>query len=238
MKEFEGFVGAENGAYLMGDDVLLMLVFAMIACLSVVFRGNIQLFFRMKENFFTKEGKTLSHAIGVKRWLTYFFLHLQEIVLSSLLLFATLLHLGFFLPKTGADPKIFVLITFLLLVFFSFLKKRIIALLFWTFFTPEMYKAWKTLTRSIMNLWGILLYIPALSLLLTRDGTPFAITFFLLTFIFTRFYIFYKSIFIFHSKPMGLLSISSYLCALEILPIYFVCKGSMFLFKFIETIII
>ena len=237
MGEFEGFEGIKSSLFLWGNDTLLFLIFALLVCFAMVYNSNFILFHRMIDDILSFKGKKKGIDIGSKRWIVYKYCYYQMAAISSLLLLEGASYIGYFQPKSYANVHIFLLIIFIFILLFEAIKRGLNTILAWTFKLQEPFKLWRSSARNIMSIWGILLFFPAFIALLVQGGSPSAVTFFLLSYILARFLIFYKSIFIFHLKPLGYLFLCSYLCALEILPLYFMCKGTLFLYKIIETII-
>ena len=107
-------------------------------------------------------------------------------------------------------------------------------MLIFTFADAEFNKQWKLYYNSIIGVWGVTLYIPVVGQTFVGNCYYFAVYLFVFLYILCRFAIIYKSIRLFYTKKFDLFYLSLYLCAHEILPVFIMYKGFIYLCNFIE----
>lgn len=234
---FEGYVGIRLWDGQLVDDVIFSLLLSLLVAFAIIFRVNYQHFIKMlKDVVYLKERQNLfDETVGKSEPFFRHFMIFQALFLCSIALFA-IARSRDMISHLGEKEVLFaiVFIFFVLFLFFQF-KQFCNALLGVVFASPEKYRFWKKSYNAIMGSWGILLYIPVLWLLFVGSKTLAPVILFCIFYFLCRFVIIYKTIRIFHKNNAGLLYISLYLCAQEILPLVFLYEGMVFLYNFIET---
>ena len=114
------------------------------------------------------------------------------------------------------------------------LRRLVYHMLIFTFADAEFNKQWKLYYNSIIGVWGVTLYIPVVGQTFVGNCYYFAVYLFVFLYILCRFAIIYKSIRLFYTKKFDLFYLSLYLCAHEILPVFIMYKGFIYLCNFIE----
>ncbi|MDH6534406.1 DUF4271 domain-containing protein [Parabacteroides sp. 52] len=239
MHALEGYTGIPlNDGQLVKDIVLTILLFLFIA-FSLTFHFHVQLFMKMiKDVIHIKPRKSLfeipvnspkGNESGFRVFIT-----LQALLLCTISLFGLGMHHTRFASIYQWNPFIILGILFTLLSVFFLLKQGLYLIFSWVFGEKEQHKLWLSSYYAITGLWGICLYIPAIwiTFIDIKQGIP--VVLFYLLYILCRFVIFYKSLRIFHIKRDGFLFISLYLCGQEILPLFLLYKGIIYLYNFIE----
>ncbi len=235
---FEGYVGIRLWDGQLVEDVIFSLLLVLIMMFAFVFRANQRLFIKMlKDTVAVKERQSLFEETVSGNNEFYFraFMIFQMLFLCSIIFFSLGRIQGYI---TNLDEKVVLIAnTAIFIVIFLFYQfKRLVYYLLGNIFVDRnQYKLWKTNYNAVMGVWGIILYIPALWFVFVNGYITIpAILFFILYFL-CRFVIIYKSIRIFHSKSVGFLYLSLYLCGQEILPLVLLYKGIVYLYNFIET---
>lgn len=237
MNRFEGYVGIRLWDGQLVDDVIFSLLLFLFIAFSFVFRANFQLFVKMlKDAFLLKERQSLFDDV-IGKSLLFFrnFMTFQALFLSSIALIAAGRIYGFVNYVEWQAVLVAIGMVFCVLFLFYQLKQCGYYLLGCVFADPDKYKLWKTSYNAIMGIWGVSLYIPVLWLVFVGTHVTIPIAMFCIFYILCRFVIIYKTIRIFYKKNTGLLYISLYLCAQEILPLVFLYEGMVCLYYFIET---
>ena len=123
----------------------------------------------------------------------------------------------------------------ILIVFFmyKFLSYSIIGAIF---FKKETVHQWNDDFFSIISLNGILLFIPTLILFYVKSTLSICNYFIALYLIFNLFFIFYKIKSLFFQRNRYLLYFILYLCAQEIMPLYLLYRGIIYLIAEKDTI--
>lgn len=231
---FEGYVGIHLWSEQQIDDLLFGILLTSFMLFALFFRSNPALFFRLlKDAWAVKRRSSLFESPTRENPFFQTFLLLQPILLGSVILFTLLQRWGY--SHAGQIHEVTVelgLLCFALSLFFC-IQQIIYTTLGNLFADPERYHWWKTGYYAILSLWGVSLYLPAIWLVFV--GTSYQIPFllFVTLYILCRFAIIYKIIRIFYTRNKGLFYISLYLCAQEILPLFFLYKGIIYLYNFI-----
>jgi hypothetical protein len=155
---------------------------------------------------------------------------LQTVVLCSINLFS------FFLYQSDPSQEIviemfpFLTKTSLLILIFLLYKSLVYNLAGNIFFRKESIRQWNACFMSILCLSGFVLFLPTLFLFYIEKIFYFCCFFFLIYFIFIIILIFRKIYVLFFPRNILLLYFILYLCAQEIIPLYFLYKGLDYLF--------
>jgi hypothetical protein len=167
----------------------------------------------------------------VKNEMTFkLLLSLQTIILCALNLFAGYLYQFGFAQETAIEMFPFLLKAALLIFAFLLYKSLIYNLTGNIFFPKASVRQWNEYSMSILCLSGFILFLPTLLLFYIEKIFYFCCIFYLIYFIFVIIFIFCKIYVLFFYRKTRLLHFILYLCAQEIIPLYFLYKGLDYLF--------
>ena len=186
--------------------------------------------------FRNKDRHNMFYETITNETLNKFFLSLQAILLTSIILYCYAVHEGF-LQVTGLTQMLIfigkcsmVLIIFFVYKFFAYSAIGAI------FFRREIVQQWNDDYFSLISLNGVLLFFPTLILFYVETAYTFCLYFMILYFIFNLLFIFYKLYTLFFQKKQRLLYFILYLCTQEIIPLYLVYRGFVYLITQKDTI--
>ncbi|WP_234997948.1 DUF4271 domain-containing protein [Parabacteroides sp. Marseille-P3160] len=233
---FEGYIGIRLWDGQLISDVVFSLMFFLLFLFALLFRANRHYFAQMLGDLFSvKDRKSLFEDSVADDFQIRTFLVFQALFLCCIILFSGVYAYGkISIPSVKA---VCVLLLLLFCVFFAFyqFKQAMNYILGWVFADAEKYRLWKTHYNVIMGFWGIFLYLPALWIVFFGELIIVPVIMFLFFYISCRILLIYKTLRIFYIKNSGLLYLSLYLCAQEILPIVFLYEGLIYLYNIIET---
>lgn len=235
MGNFEGYVGIQlwEGQWI--DDLVLSLVFALFLLFAYVFHRDFRLFLKMGKDLHTIKARVslFEEPAGNDRVFQAFMVF-QALFLSSIILFETARAAGYIsLPGMKETALLFFLLFVIIFVFYE-LKQLLYMLIGYVFVSEEAYKLWKTGYNAVIGIWGVLLYIPTCMLIFSGISFQVSILLSLFLYILSRIVIIYKTIQIFSLKKDGLFYFSLYLCAQEIMPLFMLYSGIVYLYNIIE----
>lgn len=233
---FEGYVGIRLWDGQVMNDLLFTLILASLCLFALVYRFNHRAFLKMfKDIAATKERQSLFEKNVTTEAYFRSFMIFQTLSLCSLFAFSYFNRRGF-LTFELSDRNVLLSIggIFLVVLFFYLFKRFLYGLTGMVFSDSAKYKIWKNSYVAIMGVWGIFLYVPVIWSALWNLYPVVPIVLFVISYILCRFVIIYKTLRIFHSRNSGLLYISLYLCAQEILPLVFLYEGMVYLYNFIK----
>ena len=180
--------------------------------------------------FNNKDRHSLFLEAVANETLNKFFLSFQTILLISIICYCYAMH-NHFLPEAITLSQTILFLgrcSLLLLVFFvyKFLTYSMIGSIF---FKKEMTIQWNNDFFSLISLNGIFLFFPALILFYVEKAYTFSMYFMLFYLIFNLFFVFYKIFVLFFQGKQRLHYFILYLCAQEIIPLYLVYHGFVYL---------
>lgn len=231
---FEGYVGIRLwSGQLFGDTlftilVLLLLVFAISA------RAKAKSFVNMFHVCFSIRSRLNPDVSLYYSKFLNSVLIFQTIVLSSLAL-VQLVYADSYTINIGENKlKAAAALTFGGVFFYYFCRRLAYKILIFIFAAPDYYQLWKLNYNSVVGIMGILMYIPVIGLSIIGGSKSLYIVMLVILYVLSRFAIIYKSIRLFSIKKFDLFYLSLYLCAHEILPLWIMYKGLIYLYNFIE----
>jgi hypothetical protein len=236
MNEFERYVGIKLGDEQLINDVSFALLCGLLALLAIVFHSNRKLFGKMfNEAFYNKNRNNIfDDSKNSNEWLFNGFMTFQALMLSSIIIYSAGKVFGYASQINTWNIFISVGLIFLMVLLF-FLGRRIINLILgYVFANEEQYDKWKKSNDAVRGVWGLSLYIPAIWILFGDTNHLIPIYLFCILYLAGRILIAYKSIHIFSKRNNGILYINLYLCTLEILPLFVLYDGLVFLYNIIE----
>jgi len=155
-------------------------------------------------------------------------LSLQTIFLISIIFYCYAVH-EHFLSITVAQMLPFLGKCFLILIVFFLYKFLSYLIVGNIFFRKEGVVQWNNEFFSLISLNGIFLFLPTLILFYVENIYIICIYFMIFYLIFNLFFIFYKIYVIFFQGKQRLLYFILYLCTQEIVPLYLVYRGLVYL---------
>ncbi|MDR3269370.1 MAG: DUF4271 domain-containing protein [Tannerella sp.] len=232
----EGYIGIRTGDEQFVYDTLFVLILLLLVSFGFVFRYHYSLFIKMLNDLFSmKERQNLFDAPVKKNLFFTGFLQFQTLFLCALFFFLV------YSNYTGTQNPDFLAAGLMIAVFlcviivFYLLKQCLYALYGRVFGENGQYRFWSTKYHGLASLWGISLYLPVLWLTFDHTHLTEGLIFFAISYLIPRITLIYMTFRIFYNKNTGLLYLSSYLCAQEIIPLLFLYKGLIYLYNTIEA---
>ena len=164
-------------------------------------------------------------------------LSFQTILLISIIFYCYATHNHFLLASSSFKQMVLFLGTSqLLLIVFVFYKFLTYLLIGTIFFKKETVNQWNDDFFSLISLNGIILFFPILIFFYVEKAFPFCIYFMVFYLFLNMTFIFYKIYVLFFQGKQRLLYFILYLCAQEIIPLYLVYHGFVYLIAQKDTI--
>ena len=214
---------------------MLFVILFLISAFAIIFRLNIPLIGKMISNISTGvQRQSIFETTEKDSFFFNTFMTFQTLLLFSIFIFYTTIE---YKHLTIPDPITMLTITGLLLItmFLFFLFKKLLYAIFGNIFADKAAtKVIFTNHQAIFCIWGVFLYIPVLWILLV--GKYFFIATFavIISYLVFRLILAYRFFYIFFNKNTGLLFLSLYLCAQEIIPLVFLYEGLIYMYNIIE----
>ncbi|MDR2041190.1 MAG: DUF4271 domain-containing protein [Tannerella sp.] len=216
--------------------MLLLLVFLLFALFALIFRFHFPLFARiLNELFSMKERQSLFDEQVRSNLLFTGFLEFQALFLCALFVSLVYGHLVGFRNLLFFSTGGMMMIFFGILSLFYLFKQGMYSLNGFVFSEKDSYRHWKVTYHNLLCLWGISLYLPVVWLILDHEHLTETLFLFALFYVLFRFTLIYMTVRIFYNKNTGILYLSSYLCAQEIIPLLFLYEGMNYLYNTIEV---
>ena len=180
--------------------------------------------------------QSMFYATVTNETLNRIFLSFQTILLLSIIFYCYAIYKHHLSITTLMQMLIFIGKMSLLLIFFFFYKFLSYSVAGAIFFKKETVIQWNNDFFSLISLNGIFLFFPTLILFYVEKVFIFCIYFFTFYLIFNLFFIFYKIYTLFFQRKQRLLYFILYLCTQEIIPLYLVYRGFIYLIAQKDTI--
>lgn len=236
MNTFEGYVGIRLWDGQWADDVIVGLLLVLFIAFALVFRTNYRLFQKMlRDVVYVKERQSLFEKPGGNELVFRNFMIFQALFLCGICLFSIARSHGLMEHLEKEEAFVWMGWGMGILAFFYGCKRCLYFLFALVFTSLAKYKFWKTNYNAIIEAWGAILYIPALWLAFVESPSRVPVLLFVFFYILCRFVIIYKTIRIFYRKSSSFIYITLYLCGLEILPLFFLYEGIIYMYNFIES---
>jgi len=165
-----------------------------------------------------------------------FFLSFQTILLLSIIIYCYAVHEHLLSVTTPTQMLVFLGKCSILLTAFFLYKFLAYSAAGAIFFKKEIVLQWNNDYFSIIGLNGIFLFFPTLILFYVETAYAFFIYFMIAYLIFNLLFIFYKIYILFFHRKEHLLYFILYLCTQEIIPLYLVYRGFVYLIAQKDTI--
>ena len=233
--DFEGYTGGQLYNTTFSNDMLVVIVLLLLTAFAWIFRLNVPLFGKMINNINAGEKVQSIFATTEKEsLLIHAFMTFQTLLLFCVFLFSVAVKYRYII-----DPdieKTLLSLSVLLALFFTFyLFKRTLYALFGTIFIEKSAKKMMfTNYQALFGAWGITLYLPVFCILLFSPYFFIPLILLAISYLVFRSILIFRFIHIFFNKKTGLLFLSLYLCAQEIVPLVFLYEGMIYTYNFIE----
>jgi hypothetical protein len=227
----DGFTSIYINDMTFSNDMLLVVLLLMLSVFAIIYRRNTSLLRKMAGDIFNREPKG---CLFDTTSLPDVFMGFQTIALLSIYAFSLATKYGY---VESSDIKTTLLwIVGLILAFFIYfsIKTLIFSALLFVFAENEKQKLLKISYKSLFLLWGVFLYIPVLWILLIGDYIVHATILLIISYIFITIILAYRFIFAFFGRNSWLLFLNLYLCAHEIVPLAFLYKGLIYIYRIID----
>ena len=186
--------------------------------------------------FRNKDRHSMFYETVTNENLNKFMLSVQTILLLSIIFYCYALHESFLSLTTLTQMLLFLGKSSLLLIIFFLYKFITYSITGNIFFKKETVIQWNDDFFSITALNGIFLFLPVLILFYVESAFYICIYFFVFYLIINMIFIFYKIYSLFFRRKHLLLYFILYLCAQEIIPLYLVYRGIVYLITQKDTI--
>ena len=216
-----------------GFIIFFVCFFIIVSVISSRNKFLLYLFSRLYRN---KERNSMFYETLTNESLSKIFLSFQTIILLSIIFYCYAIHANYLTITKLTDMLLFLgKISLVLVIFFlyKFLTYSSIGIIF---FNKEMTIQWNDDFLSLISINGIFLFLPALIIFYVETLYTFCLYFLSFYLFLNLIFIFYKIFTIFFYKKQRLLYFILYLCAQEIIPLYLVYRGFVYLIEQKETI--
>ncbi len=158
----------------------------------------------------------------------------QSIILSAILMYIWFMHGGSYEPSGLKSMTHIICLSGLIGIYilYKFLVYRLIS---YVFFDRSLAKIWIDSWVSLISFHGLIIFLPVLCQFYIPSLYYFNFWIIILWFFVTRIIIIYKSYVIFFSNIGSLHYLFLYLCAQEIVPLFLLYNGMIFIFNVLET---
>jgi len=163
-------------------------------------------------------------------------LAIQTILLLSMVFYSYAIHEDFLSLTTLTQMLLFLWKSSLLLIAFFLYKFLTYAILGGIFFKRETVLQWNDDFLSIISLNSIFLFLPTLIFFYVESAFYICFYFFIFYLILNLIFVFYKIYVLFFQGKHLLLYFILYLCTQEIVPLYLVYRGIVYLITQKDTI--
>jgi len=207
-----------------------ILFFVCFFILSIIISNRNKFLFSMFNRLFrNKERQSMFYENVTNETLKKLILSLQTILVVSIIFYCYVVHEQFMSITSLTQMLILLGVSSLVLIVFLLYKFLAYFVAGAIFFKKETYLQWNDDFFSIISLNGIFLFFPALILFYVDSAFYFCIYFIIIYLIFNLFFIFYKIKTLFFQGNSHLLYFILYLCTQEIIPLYLVYRGFVYL---------
>ncbi len=233
--EFEGYTGIYLHDITFSNDIMLVIVLILLSAFALIFRLNVPLFGKMISNISAGEQRqSIFETTEKDSFLFNAFMTFQTLLLCSIFIFSIAVKYNYLIKPDIATTLISISVLLVFLFIFYLLKKSLYAIFGHIFAEKSAYKMMFTNYQALFCAWGIFLYIPVLWVLLTGKYILTATVIMAISYLAFRIILSFRFIHIFLNKNTGLLFLSSYLCAQEIIPLVFLYEGLIYMYNIIE----
>ena len=207
----------------------------MLLAFAVMFRLNTSLLGKMISDINAgEERQSIFGTIANNNVLFNAVMIFQTLFLCSFFIFSTISEYKYIsTPDTETTFKITGILIIILSIF-SLFKRLIYATFGYIFTDPSTTKFMLINHQALFCIWGISLYFPVLWILLVGKYFLFAIIIVTICYLAFRAILIFRFLNMFFNKNTGILFLSLYLCAQEIVPLVFLYEGLIYIYNIIE----
>jgi hypothetical protein len=214
---------------------MLVIVLILLSAFALIFRLNVPLFGKMINNISAGEQRqSIFETTAKDSFLFNAFMTFQTLLLCSIYIFFVAVKYKYFIKQNILTTLVSTGILFVSLFIFYMLKKALYAIFGHIFAEKSAYRMMFTNYQALVCTWGVFLYIPVLWILLTGEYLLIATAIMVISYLAFRAILIFRFIHIFFNKNTGLLFLSLYLCAQEIIPLVFLYEGLIYMYNIIE----
>jgi hypothetical protein len=219
---------AGNDAYNWGFILFFICFFIIVSIISNSNKFLLSMFSGLYHN---KDRHNMFYETVTNENLNKFLLSLQTVLLLSIIFYSYTNYEHHSSFTTFPQMLIFVGKCALLLIGFFIFKFLIYSLTGAIFHKKETVLQWNDEFFSLISLNGIFLFFPALIFFYVESAFYICICFFAFYFIINLLFVFYKIYILFFQGKQLLLYFILYLCTQEIIPLYLVYRGLVYLIE-------
>ena len=233
--DFEGYTSTNIHNSVFSNDIMLVIVFVFLAVFASFFLMNFSLIRTTISNISAGEHRNSIFEGSEKNTFLYnSFMFFQAILLMCIYSYSAAVKYEYILNANIKTALFSIGLLFALFSIYYFFKRILYVLFGVVFLEKSTNKMFFTNYKALLNIWGVILYIPVLWILLF--STYFSASAIILIFSYLLFKIAFafRFIYIFLKRKTGILFLSLYLCAQEIAPLVFLYQGLVFIFNIIE----
>jgi hypothetical protein len=209
----------------MGFILFLVCFFILIYQVS----KNSKLLLSMAGKLFGNRTRTTSGEIFTGAGLNILLFCIQTVLLTSVIVYCNAVNNGVFRVESPSGMFIFLGFTVLLLSLFIGYKYLTYSFIGYVFLDRDAGQRWNNTFSSAICLSGVILFFPTLILFYVGEIYAYGVYFVLLYFIFIQIVLIYRQFVLFFNKKSSLLYFILYLCTQEIIPLFFLYKGFVYL---------
>ena len=233
--DFEGFAGMHLNNITFSNDIMLLIVLLLLLSFAIIFHLNVPLFSKMISNINAGEQRqSIFEATANDSFFFNAFMVFQTLLLFCIFTFSAVVEYKYFIKPDSATIFLVTGVLFIILFVFFLFKKAIYTVFGYIFTDKALTKMMLSNHQALFSIWGVSLYIPVLWILLIGKYFLFAIIMVIMSYLAFRAILFLRFIYMFFNKNTGLLFLSLYLCAQEIVPLVFLYEGLIYINNIIE----
>ena len=226
-------IAVKDAANNWGFILFFICFFIIVSIISNRNKFLLSLFSRLYRN---KDRQSMFYETVTNETFNKIFLCIQTVILISILIYCYAIHNNYLSITSLSGMYLFIgkislfLFAFLLYKFLTYSTLGII------FFRKDMVIQWNDDFFSLISLNGIFLFLPTLIFFYVEAAYTFCVYFLVFYLFLNLIFVFYKVYTLFFNNKQHLLYFILYLCAQEIIPIYLVYRGIVYLITQKETI--
>jgi hypothetical protein len=232
----DGYTGIYRGNEQFVYDVLFILVFVLLSFFSIFFRSFNLIFTDMLSKLFSLKERQSIFDEPVKDSVFFMgFMRFQMLLLSTVFGYLIYCNRAGFPHGTVASLSAALILFFVFACAFYMFKQAFYLLNGFVFGDNSDSRLWRVTYHKLSALWGISLYLPVAGLMFFPNYLLAVVFVFFTLYVAYRFTLIYMTVRIFYNEKNGLLYLSSYLCAQEIIPLLLLYEGLNYLYNTIES---
>jgi len=228
--EDSGYKGIERPFTLEGDDGIFALLLICFVFFTRIYKGGFS-FFKENSRLLLSARKNLSmfsETTTTEFWFNFILLF-QTVLLASIIMFDSFLELEQYpVPQNSFYTVSLFTVTISIFLGIKYLLYRLAGYLF---NMQSHIDIWLRNYMIVLEMMGIIAFIPTLMLVYSQNFHQYLLLFFLVLFILSRIILFYRLITFFLRAHVNFLFLIAYLCSLEIIPYFILYQILIYLYK-------